>query len=207
MEAMGKHETGYARVPRDLYPTPAWVIAALAEHVNFQNLTVWEPACGDGRMSEALNLAGCSRVYSTDIVDYGYAGQDKILDFLSGEPKLSGSLDGIVTNPPFGKRGKLAEAFIEAGLRRIASYGGFLALLLPHEFDCAKSRRRFFGDCPDLVGKITLRKRVKWFEHPGKPKRSPKENSAWFLWAQDAPHVRQRPLLLYSPQCGALTDA
>jgi len=204
---MGKHETGYTRIPRDLYPTPAWVIAALAEHIDFQNLTVWECACGDGRMSEALKLAGCSRVYSTDIFDYGYAGQDEIFDFLSGEPKLPGLPDGIVTNPPFGKRGKLAEAFIEAGLRRIASYGGFLALLLPHEFDCAKSRRRFFGDCPDLVGKITLRKRVKWFEHPGKPKRSPKENSAWFLWARDAPRVRQRPLLLYSPQCGALTDA
>jgi hypothetical protein len=90
IEAMGKHETSYARIPPDLYPTPAWVIAALAEHVDFQNLTVWEPACGDGRMSEALKLAGCSRVYSTDIVDYGYAGQDEILDFLSGEPKLPG---------------------------------------------------------------------------------------------------------------------
>ena len=203
---MGKHETGYARIPRDLYPTPAWVIAALAEHVDFHNLTVWEPACGDGRMSEALNLAGCSRVYSTDIVDYGYAGQDKILDFLSGEPKLPGSR-GIVTNPPFGKRGKLAEAFIEAGLRRIASHGGFLALLLPHEFDCAQSRRRFFGDCPYFVGKITLRKRVKWFEHPDKPKRQPKENSAWFLFARDSLCVRQRPIILYSPQCGALVDA
>jgi hypothetical protein len=203
---MGKHETGYARIPRDLYPTPAWVIAALAEHVDFQNLTVWEPACGDGRMSEALKLAGCSQVYSTDIVDYGYVGQDEILDFLSGEPKLPGSR-GIVTNPPFGKRGKLAEAFIEAGLRRIASHGGFLALLLPHEFDCAKSRRRFFGDCPDFVGKITLRKRVKWFEHPDKAKRQPKENSAWFLFARDSLCVRQRPIILYSPQCGALVDA
>ena len=153
---MGKHETGYARVPRDLYPTPAWVIAALAEHVNFQNLTVWEPACGDGRMSEALKLAGCSRVYSTDIVDRDYAGQVEILDFLSGEPKLPGSLDGIVTNPPFGKRGKLAEAFIATGLAHIAvGHAGFLALLLPHEFDCAKSRRRFFGDCSVFVGKIT----------------------------------------------------
>jgi hypothetical protein len=207
---MGKHETGYARIPRDLYPTPAWVIAALGEHVNFQNLTVWEPACGDGRMSEALKLAGCSRVYSTDIVDYGYAGQDEILDFLSGRtPKLlPRAPDLIATNPPFGKRGKLAETFIATALAHIAAgHAGFLALLLPHEFDCAQSRRRFFGDCPYFVGKITLRKRVKWFEHPDKPKRQPKENSAWFLFARDALHVRQRPIILYSPQCRALAVA
>jgi hypothetical protein len=102
---VGKHETGYARIERDLYPTPAWVIAALAEHIDFRNLTVWEPACGDGRMAEALKLAGCSRVYATDIVN-GYTGQDEILDFLSGlEPKLlPRSPDGTVTNPPFGNR-------------------------------------------------------------------------------------------------------
>jgi hypothetical protein len=62
---MGKHETRYARIERDLYPTPAWLIAALAEHVDFRNLFVWQCACGDGRMSEALKLAGCARVYST----------------------------------------------------------------------------------------------------------------------------------------------
>jgi hypothetical protein len=30
---MGKHENGYARVERDNYPTPAWCVRALAEHV------------------------------------------------------------------------------------------------------------------------------------------------------------------------------
>jgi len=198
---MGKHETRYARIERDLYPTPAWLIAALAEHVDFRNLFVWECACGDGRMSEALKLAGCARVYSTDIAEYGYAGQDEILDFLAGlEPKLSSRFpDGIITNPPFGKRGKLAEAFIEAGLRHIAAgYARLLALLLPNDFDSAKTRRRFFCDCPDSVSKVTLTQRVKWFEQPDKPP-NPKENSAWFLWARDALRVRQRPIILYSP--------
>jgi hypothetical protein len=198
---MGKHETRYARIERDLYPTPPWLVAALAEHVDFRKLFVWECACGDGRMSEALKLAGCARVYSTDIAECGYAGQDEILDFLAGlEPKLpSRFLHGIITNPPFGKRGKLAEAFIEAGLRHIA--GGrarLLALLLPSDFDSAKTRRRFFGDCPDFVGKVTLTRRVKWFEQPDKTA-NPKENSAWFLWTRDALRVRQRPIILYSP--------
>jgi hypothetical protein len=58
---MGKHETGYARVEPDLYPTPPWVVAALAEHVDLRGLTVWEPACGDGRMVEVLRQQGCAR--------------------------------------------------------------------------------------------------------------------------------------------------
>src|SRR5262249_22171121 len=148
---MGKHETNYARIERDLYPTPPWVIAALAEHVDFRNLIVWEPACGDGRMAEALKLAGCSRVYATDIADYGYGGRDEIIHFLSERSPvlLPRSPDGIVTNSPFGKRGKLAEAFIETGLRGLAG-GGILALLLPCDFDSAKTRSRYFGDCPEF---------------------------------------------------------
>jgi hypothetical protein len=197
---MGKHETGYARIERDHYPTPVWVIAALAEHVDFRGLTVWEPACGDGRMVEALlGLAGCSRVYATDIAN-GYARQDEILDFLSGlAPKLlPRSPDGIVTNPPLGTRGKTAEAFIDAGLRQIAG-GGFLALLLPNDFDSAKTRSRFFGDCPHFIGKVTLTRRVKWFNHPDKPDRNPKENHAWCLWARDALRVHRQPIILYAP--------
>ncbi len=69
--AMGKHETGYARVERDNYPTPAWVIDALAEHVHLRDRIVWECACGDGYMAEALRAAGCAQVYSTDIVANG----------------------------------------------------------------------------------------------------------------------------------------
>ena len=43
---MGKHGTEYARVERDLYPTPHWVVThGLAEHVELRGLTVWEPAC------------------------------------------------------------------------------------------------------------------------------------------------------------------
>jgi hypothetical protein len=50
---------------------------------------------GDGRMSEALKVAGCARVYSTDITECGYAGQDEILVFLAGlELKLPSRFPG-----------------------------------------------------------------------------------------------------------------
>jgi hypothetical protein len=117
---MGKHETGYARVGRDFYPTrEPWVVAALAEHVDLHGLTIWEHACGDGAMVKPLLRAGRARVYASDIIDGG-AGQDEVLDYLSGrEPNLT-HYDGMITNPPFGPRGTLAVAFIKAGLTRTA---------------------------------------------------------------------------------------
>ena len=99
---MSKHESGYSRVERDFYPTPSWVIDALTEHANLAGRCVWECACGDGRMAQALKAAGAS-VYSSDVVDRGYC--DELLDFTSEQqPKTN-----FVTNPPFGSRGKLAE--------------------------------------------------------------------------------------------------
>src|SRR5262245_2471067 len=159
---MGKHETGYARVERDLYPTPHWVVSALAEHVDLRGLTVWEQACGDGRMGEALRLQGCARVYTSDIVDRG-TGQDEVLDFLSVQRPKFKRPDLICTNPPFGQGGRLATAFIEAGLHRLP-VGAMLALLLPADFESAKTRRCYFGNCPHFVAKIVLTKRIIWFQ-------------------------------------------
>jgi hypothetical protein len=194
---MGKHETGYARVERDLYPTPHWVIAALGEHIDLHTLTVWEPACGDGHMAEALRQH-CVRVYASDIVDHG-GWQDEALDFLSDqEPRLERPPDLICTNPPFGQGGRLATAFIEAGLRRIRICG-MLALLLPCDFDSAKTRAGYFGDCPSFVGKIALRKRVVWFQRSDGIREAPKENSAWFLWQRSPLRVRRPPVILYAP--------
>jgi hypothetical protein len=109
-------------------------------------------ASGDGRMAGALRAAGCARVYTSDIVERG-AGQDEILDFLSAQaPKLE-RLDLICTNPLFGKGGRLATAFIEVGLHRIGNLG-IIALLLPSDFDSAKTRLHYFGNCPHFVAKM-----------------------------------------------------
>ena len=55
---MSTRVSGFARAPADLYQSPAWVIDALAEHVNLNGLSVWEPACGHGQMVEALEEFG-----------------------------------------------------------------------------------------------------------------------------------------------------
>ena len=48
---MGKHETGYARVERDLYPTPHWVVSALATLKRPPTLTA------DNQMTRKSNFA------------------------------------------------------------------------------------------------------------------------------------------------------
>jgi hypothetical protein len=189
---VGKHENGYARVDKDLYPSPPWVIEALAEHVNLTGLHVWECACGDGRMAEALKAAGAV-VYATDIVDRGYAEFAGELDFVS-TAALPFVFDAVITNPPYGERNKLAEKFVEIGLQRIAA-GGWLALLLPNDFDSAITRSRFFGNCRAFAGKVVLTRRVVWFE----PARAaPKENHSWFLWRRTS--LALRPRIFYAPQ-------
>jgi hypothetical protein len=195
---VGKHETGYARVERDFYPTPAWVTAALAEHVDLASARVWECACGDGRMFEALKGTGAS-VYSSDIEDRGYVGLDAVLDFLTADPPAP--FDKIITNPAYGERNRLAEKFVEVGLHHIAG-GGLLALLLPNDFDSAVTRRHLFAECSAFAGKIVLTKRIVWFKPPpGVRQKNPKENHSWFIWRR--PRSLARPEIFYAPHNGA----
>jgi len=198
---MGKHETGYARVERDFYPTPSWVTELLSKLINIRSKDVWECACGDGRMSDALIDAG-ARVFSTDVVDYGYPGFTGIFDFTS-DRFMAREFAGIITNPPFGPRGKWAERFIECGILRMGN--GFLALLLPADFDSAKTRIHLFGGCEQFVAKLVLTRRVKWFEHPANPRMQPKENSAWYLWGNvEFRHLKTlTPVIHYAPKMAA----
>lgn len=188
---MGKHETGYPRVARDFYPTlDRWVVTdALALHLALRDRRVWECAAGEGHMVKALKDVG-AEVYATDIHEYDYP-LDGLHDFLSPQrPKWR--FDGIITNPPGGPRNKTAEQFIVRGLELIAD-GGFLALLLPVDFNSAKTRRHLFADCPLFAAKIVLNNRLVWFEHPEK-KPAPKEWHAWFIWKRANP----QPVLLYA---------
>jgi hypothetical protein len=200
--AVGKHEVGYARVEKDFYPSPPWIVKALAEHVALAGKDVWECACGTGQMSEALKEAGAS-VYSSDVEDRGYAGLNKIADFLTtSPPTLRNKI--IITNPPYGPRNSTAVKFAERGLMHITN-GGLLALLLPNDFDSAKSRQHLFANCPMFAGKIVLTRRVKWFEPPpGQESKSPKEWHSWFCWRHKP--LSSSPVLLYAPRSNGATS-
>ncbi len=192
---MGKHETSSERIERDFYPTPPWVVEALAEHIDLAGLHIWECAAGNGEMAEALKAAGAS-VYATDIKRRGYR-LDAVVNFVAAESAGPWAFDGLVTNPPFGPHGKLAEQFIKSGLQQIRCCP-FIALLLPADFDSAKTRAQLFAGCPHFAGKIVLTKRIVWFANPDPQRENPKENSAWFLWSRNV--IRSRlPVVLYAP--------
>lgn len=82
-----------ARRKDDFYATPDQAIDALLERELFVG-EVWEPACGDGAISEKLKSRGY-QVYSTDLIDRDYG--DDHFDFLNSLRPA----DNIVTNPPF----------------------------------------------------------------------------------------------------------
>jgi len=194
---MGKHGTGYARVGRDHYPTPYWVIAALAEWLELRGLTVWEPACGDGGMAAALRQQSCARVHNLRPRKLRERpGRDARLP-AARNPQLE-RFDAIITNPPFGQGGTLATAFIRAGLKRLGP-SGMLALLLPADFDSAKTRARYFADHPWFAAKIALTRRIVWFERSDGVRVAPKENHSWFVWRRSPLRVRQAPVILYAP--------
>ena len=195
---MAQRESGYARVAADLYETPAWVIDALAEHVSLDGKGIWEPACGTGQMAKAIKAAGAAYAHASDIIDHGFSHDT--FDFLQEGPcPFLVHYDGIITNPPYGPRCTKAVAFCESGLKRIRDYG-FLALLLPVDFDSAKTRAHLFRDCREFAGKIVLTQRIKWFEPPpGEKKAGPSENHAWYLWQRTWIGERQTPRIMYAP--------
>jgi hypothetical protein len=192
---MGKHETKYDRVPRDRYPTPAWVVHALAEYVELKNRRIWEPAAGDGRMARALETHG-ARVFSSDIEPHD--SLDAVFDFLSssGFPDGLARFDGCVTNPAWGRRNRTAVAFVEKGLHRIAG-GGFLALLLPADFDSAVTRLPLFQH-PFFAGRIILTDRPAWFKRTDGVREAPKENCCWYLWAPPVLRTPAPPIVRYA---------
>lgn len=127
-------ETTASRVKDDFYPTPARGIEALLSVESFDG-PIWEPACGDGAISKALEAAGY-RVASTDLVDRGY-GEPRI-DFLM---EYQSRAPNIVTNPPF----NLAVPFVRKSLELTT---GKVAMLLKLAFLEGRERAELFAQSP-----------------------------------------------------------
>jgi hypothetical protein len=180
---MSQRNSDYARKERDLYETPEWVTEVLLANLWPAASCIWEPACGSGRMAAVLNRR--YPVYTTDIHP---DGRDFLFERLPAYPVI----DGIITNPPY----DLAQQFCEHALE-LMEPRGLVAMLLRVDFDSAKSRAHLFRDCPAWCHKLVLTKRITWFvEADGKPKASPSENHAWYIW--DWKH-EGAPTLAYGP--------
>lgn len=127
------------REKNDYYATEPRAVELLLELEKFTPY-VWEPACGEGHISDVLIKHGY-KVRSTDLIDRGY-GEGNV-DFLktTGENSMD-----IITNPPY----KYAKDFVEHALR-ISTDGTKVAMFLKLTFLESKARRKLFEKYPPKV--------------------------------------------------------
>jgi hypothetical protein len=127
------------REPFDFYATPPEAVRALLSVERFDG-SIWEPACGDGRISRVLAETGHT-VVSTDLIDRGYGTGG--IDFLNQhQPRAR----HIVTNPPYGSG--LADKFIGKALTLAPQTGGKVAMLLDLASLCHPLRYNKFVNAP-----------------------------------------------------------
>lgn len=153
------------RDPHDFYPTPRGVTEALLQHEQF-SASVWEPACGDGAISEVLKETGYS-VESSDLIGRGYGDVE---DFLTTERRAT----NIITNPPFEK----AEEFVRKAL---SSTTGKVAMFLPLTFlESQKRESLLAGSCLKTV--YVFVDRVSLYKGGSVRCGGGRAAYAWFVW-------------------------
>ena len=149
----------------DFYRTPERATRALLSVETFSG-SIWEPACGDGAISEVLKASGHD-VYSSDLIDRGYG--EPLHDFLLTNHRS----DNIITNPPY----KLANEFIE---RSLLLTTGKVAMLLKLAALGGLERRRIFESSP-FKGVWVFSGRLNMMRNGGEEAAGMIE-FAWFVW-------------------------
>ena len=130
------NHTDKEREINDFYATEPKSISLLLENEQISK-NVWECACGQGHLSEALLDKGFN-VLSTDLIDRGY-GKGGV-DFLAQSEKFDGD---IITNPPY----KFATQFIYKALS-LVNEGNKVAMFLKIQFLEGKERKKLFLKYP-----------------------------------------------------------
>jgi len=171
---MSRVDSNYERKPQDAYQTPGWALECVLQHASWAR-KIWEPACGDGNLVRVLVDSGLfAEVYATDIKD----GED----FFSFRD--SRGCDGIVTNPPYTD----SAVFIQHAIDLMMPVSGFVMMLLPNDYACAKSRKHLFAESQTFAKKIELTQRIVWFERDDNKRAAPSENHAWYVWSWRRPN-------------------
>lgn len=152
----------------DFYKTPKWVTKILCENETFDG-NIWEPACGDGAICEALIDNGYLNISASDIKDYGYASASFNKDFLKETKKAV----NIITNPPFTKNMpvKFMYKCEELATKKYV-------LLLPIRYMCGAYRVKFYSRVRAPKKIIPISRKIDfgggaWYEF------------AWFIWDKD----------------------
>src|ERR1700730_9822624 len=146
---------------------------------------VWEPACGDGALSDALIEAGHA-VIASDLIDrgYGYAH----VDFLK---ERSVWAKNIITNPPYGRG--FADRFVKHALTLTQQSGGAVAMLLNPMSLCHPLRHDMWTSRPPSAI-YALDELVCWPNgNPSEPAyRTIQHRYMWCIWRPQHRAVRPR---------------
>lgn len=167
------NHTDYERETNDFYATDPKALELLLELEAFSPY-VWEPACGQGHLSEVLKAHGY-KVKSSDIIDRGYPDTEK-LDFLQ-VPSPTGPSRDIITNPPY----KLAKEFVEHALD-ISMDSTKVAMFLKVQFLEGKERRKLFEKYPPKVIYVSSSRLICAMNGAFENVSSSAVAYAWFIW-------------------------
>lgn len=174
----------------DFFPTPPWATRALMEVVLPPlgcngDWRIWEPACGEGHMSEVLREYS-DHVCATDIFNYG-PHQAEVADFLEGGPpetdEQRGLLaDWIITNPPFGDHA------IKFVLRALDLAGEGVAMFFRSQWAVEGIERyeAIFRDRPPTLCAYFV-ERVNLCKGRWDPDGSTATAYCWLVWVKDRP--------------------
>lgn len=132
---------GGKRRALDFYPTPRECTVALMDYLKLPKHTrIYDPACGDGAILDALKGEGYENCAGSDIQEG--------VDFLLSSAVRN--VDWLITNPPF----SLAEQFI----RHAHELGVPFAFLLKIQYWNSAKRRSLFEEItPRYVLPLTWR--------------------------------------------------
>jgi len=167
----------------DDYETPIWATLALLEREQFQE-SILEPACGDGKIIEALCRFGYTDIIGSDIrtdlpEDVCGTKLRGGVDFLDPDSYKCWEASNVITNPP----NKLSLPFAE---RALEVYTRKVAFFTRLQFLETAKRYKFLVNSPLRTVYVFSSRVTLWprGEHPD-PKEKRNNGTiayAWFVW-------------------------
>lgn len=170
----------------EFFPTAPWATRAFCIHVLAEQCgldlaaqSVWEPAAGEGHMSEVLKEF-FAKVHASDVFDYGrgYAHGAFVADKIGLVDDLSRcpfDPDWIITNPPF----SLAEAFV---VRALAEARVGVAIIMPTRWlEGIERYENIFSTIPPTIVAISV-ERIPMTKGRWDPAASTATSYIWFVW-------------------------
>lgn len=134
---------------------------------------IWEPACGQGHLSDVFKRHGYD-VRSSDLINRGYG---EVLDFLKTDFITDRD---IVTNPPY----KYAQEFVEHSLDLLRD-GHYCIMLLKIQFLEGQARRKLFDKYPPKYVYVNSSRQTCYINGDMSKKMSSASCYCWFVWEKN----------------------